>query len=360
VAPDPDAESGVSYRDALRQKLLHRSVVSGKISIPAAPGFIDDYVAMCLEIFEAIGRKFSDDDIVGLLRALSNQLTLAYESSQRSQIAITYDAPIGGLVNYHVKAEWFTVEGAYDNWVATRKPPLFGIHPDARVMALARDIGVPPAHPVLDIGAGTGRNTLPLARLGHPVDAVEMTPKFADILRAEAAKEPVSVRVIQRDVFTTLTDLRRDYSLIVLSEVVSDFRTHTQLRAMFELAAACLAGDGRLVFNVFLARDGYQPNDGERELGQQCYTTIFTRQEVAAAVAGLPLRLVSDESVYDYEKAHLPQDAWPPTSWYEEWVTGGDVYSMPRAQRPIELRWLAFDRRDVPVDRGPASIPPWR
>ena len=42
---------------------------------------------------------------------------------------------------------------------------------------------------VLDIGAGTGRNTMALARRGHPVDAVEMTPKFADIIRAEVSEK---------------------------------------------------------------------------------------------------------------------------------------------------------------------------
>ena len=36
------------------------------------------------------------------------------------------------------------------------------------------------------------------------------------------------------------------------SEVVHDFRTTKQLRAMFELAAQCLARGGRLVFNAFL------------------------------------------------------------------------------------------------------------
>ena len=103
---------------------------------------------------------------------------------------------------------------------------------------------------MLDIGAGTGRNTLALARRGHPVDAVEMTPKFADIIRAEAERQALNVRVIQRDVFATMDDLRSDYRLIVLSEVVSDFRTTQQLRAMFELAARCLMPGGRLVFNA--------------------------------------------------------------------------------------------------------------
>jgi hypothetical protein len=42
-----------------------------------------------------------------------------------------------------------------------------------------------------------------------------MTPKFADIVRAEAQREALGVRVIQRDAFAATEDLRRDYRLMV-------------------------------------------------------------------------------------------------------------------------------------------------
>ena len=87
--------------------------------------------------------------------------------------------------------------------------PVFGTEPDARVLALAGEAADPKAFRVLDVGAGTGRNALGLARRGYPVDAVELTPKFADIVRTEAARELLDVRVIQRDVFATLDDLRQ-------------------------------------------------------------------------------------------------------------------------------------------------------
>jgi SAM-dependent methyltransferase len=248
------------------------------------------------------------------------------------------------VLNYHVKAEWSTIEGAYDYWVATRQPPLFGTEPDARVWALAGEAADPSSHWVLDIGAGTGRNALALARRGHPVDAVEMTPKFADIIRAEAQREALSLRVIQRDVFASMNDLRWDYRLIVLSEVVSDFRTTQQLRDMFELAARCLMPGGRLVFNAFLARPGYIPDEAARELGQQVYTTIFTRDELTSAAGLLPLALVADDSVYEYEKTHLPDGAWPPTSWYAGWVSGLDVFDVERETCPIEMRWLVYQK----------------
>ena len=336
------ASTNLPLRESMTRRLLRRSVSRGEITLPAAPGMLDEYVDMCNGLFSSLGVRFTDGELAQLRSVLAEQLADAYAASPRSDIVITYESPVGLSVNYHVKAQWFTVQGAYDNWVATREPPLFGTEPDARVSALAADADNPFGFPILDIGAGTGRNTLALARRGHPVDAVEMTEKFADILRTEAQRESLSVRVIQRDVFETLADLRRDYQMILLSEVVSDFRTTDQLRGVFGLAEHCLAPGGQLVFNLFLARDGYLPDDAARELGQQCYTSIFTPAELAAAASQQPLYLIADDSVHDYEKDHLPADKWPPTSWYVNWVSGLDVFDVPREDSPIELRWLVY------------------
>jgi SAM-dependent methyltransferase len=305
---------------------------------------IDEYVSLCETLFAGVGRPFTAEQLGKVRAVLEGQLAEAYANSQRSNIIISFDAPVGTVLNYHVKAEWWTVEGAYENWISTRKPPLFGTEPDARVWTLANEAADPTTYPVLDIGGGTGRNTLALARRGHPVEVVEMTPKFADQIRADAARESLNVRVLQRDIFSTEDDLRRDYRLILLSEVVSDFRTAQQLRAVFELATQCLVAGGHLVFNAFVAKPGYTPEDAARELGQQCHTSIFTPQELSAAASALPLQLVSDDSVYEYEKSHLPEGAWPPTSWYADWVSGRDVFDLPREECPIEMRWLAYQK----------------
>ncbi|HWT49890.1 MAG TPA: class I SAM-dependent methyltransferase [Mycobacterium sp.] len=328
----------------MTRRFYSRSVVTGEISLPAVPGMIDEYVTMCAGIFAGVGRKFSDEEIAHLRAVLEDQLAKAYSASPRSSIVISYNAPIGPTLHYQVDTRWWTVEAAYEDWISTREPPLFGTEPDARVWALANEAVDPTTHRILDIGAGTGRNALALARRGHPVDVVEMTPKFAELIRAEAQRESLDVRVIARDVFSTKDDLRQDYQLIVLSEVVSDFRTTQQLRGLFELAAHCLAPSARLVFNAFLPCGGYTPDEAAREFGQQAYTTIFTRHEMASATAGLPLELVADDSVYDYEKTHLPEGAWPPTSWYADWVSGLDVFPVAREMSPIEMRWLVFQK----------------
>jgi SAM-dependent methyltransferase len=328
--------------ESMTRRFYSRSVVNGEIRLPAVPGMIDEYVTMCANLFADVGRRFSADELAQVRNVLEGQLAEAYAMSPRSSIIISFTAPIGPILNYEVKAEWWTVSDAYENWIGTREPPLFGTEPDARVWALANEAADPATHRVLEIGAGTGRNTLPLARRGHPVDVVEMTPKFAEMIRSAAEKESLNVRVIVRDVFSAMDDLRRDYQLIVLSEVVSDFRTTQQLRGLFELAADCLAAGARLVFNVFLARGGYTPDQAAREFGQQEYTSIFTRHEMASAAAGLPLELVADDSVYDYEETHLPEGAWPPTSWYPNWVSGLDVFPVERELSPIEMRWVVF------------------
>lgn len=331
-------------RDAMASRLYRRSVAEGQITLPAVPGLIDEYVHLCGNLCATFGVVYTPEQSAQLKRVLEAELAKAYKASQRSEIVISFQVPFGIGLNYRVNAEWRTVEADYDNWVATRPEPLFGTEPDARVLALAREAADPTTCRVLDVGAGTGRNALALARRGHPVDAVEMAPKFAEVMRAEVERESLGVRVIQSDVFTAMEGVREEYQLMVLSEVVPDFRTTHELRGLFELAADCLAPGGRLVFNTFLARPGYTPDDAARELGQQCNTMIFTRDEVTGAAAQLPFELVADDSAYEYEKAHLPEGAWPPTGWFEPWASGLDVFDVSREESPIELRWLVYQK----------------
>ncbi len=332
-----------SLRPAMTRRLLRRAVTSGRIRLPAVPALLADYQALCERSFAALGVTFNAEQQARLKSVLAGQLTAAYAASPRAEIVIAYESPVGLTVNYTVTPQAVSLGETYDHWVATREPPYFGTTADARVIALAAEAPSPGACPVLDIGAGTGRNALALARRGHPVDAVELSGKFAAILREEAGRESLAVCVIERDVFASLDDLRHDYGLVVLSEVASDFCTTGELRRMFEIAAACLAPGGRLVFNVFLPQVGYTPDTAARELGLQVYTSIFTYPEVAAAVAGLPLSLVADDPVHDYEQQNLPAGAWPPTTWYADWLSGLDV---PRQESPTAMRWLIWRKGD--------------
>ena len=342
--PAVNASSTPTLREAMARRLYRRSVAMGQITVPAVPSLIDEYVKMCDNIFASVGVQYSPEEFAQLKTVLKTQLEEAYRTSSRSNIIISFHAPFGTALNYRVNIESVTMAGHYDGWVATKEGSLFGSKPDARVSVLAGETAEPGTFRILDIGAGTGRNALALARRGHPVDAVEIAPKLAHIIRTEAQRESLDVRVIERDVFASTDDVRDDYQLIVASELVPDFRTTQQLRAMFELAAHCLAPGGRLLFNSFLPREGYIPDDAARELGQQCNSMIFTWDEMSSAADLLPLELVADDSAYDYEKTHLPQGAWPLTPWFPNWASGLDVFDVERSDSPIELRWLVYQK----------------
>ncbi|OCB28077.1 methyltransferase type 12 [Mycobacterium malmoense] len=344
--PRPSSLDPSMLHEAMIRRLYRRSVAEGQIRLPAVPGLIDEYVQICGNICATLGVWHTAEQSSQLRTVLEAELAKGFKASPRSDVVISFHAPFGTGVNFRVQAEWRTLDADYDEWVALRSPPLFGTEADARVLALAAEAADPATCRVLDVGAGTGRNALALARRGHPVDAVEMAAKLAEVMRAEAEIESLGVQVIQSDVFTAMEDVRGEYQLMVVSEVVPDFRTTHELRGLFELAADCLAPGGRLVFNAFLPREGYVPDAAALQLGQQCNTMIFTHGEMASALAGLPLELAADDSAYEYEKAHLPEGGWPPTGWFEGWANGLDVFDVAPGDSPIELRWLVYRKVD--------------
>ena len=63
----------------------------------------------------------------------------------------------------------------------------------AEDLALWRELAATHGTPVLDVGAGTGRVTLDLARHGHAVVALDRSATFLAVLRERAGRLPVGV-----------------------------------------------------------------------------------------------------------------------------------------------------------------------
>ena len=279
---------------------------------------------------------------------LGEKLEEAFRTSPYSRVIVSYEtnAPPATSLTWLMTVHTSSVAHEYEHWVKSREPPYFGVHPDAKILECARSLGAPKDVPVLDIGAGTGRNTLPLAREGFPTDAVELAPALAAILRGDVEKEKLPVRVIEGDALSgTLEIARSHYRMICLAEVIaSHIRSVEQVRALFEAAAAALTTGGLFVFNAFLANEGYRPDAMARELSQVFWSNVFTRNDIQNAMRGLPFEAVSDESTHDFEHAHQPAEDWPPTGWFVNWSKGLDLYDLPPDRAPVELRWLVYRR----------------
>ncbi|HEY8946805.1 MAG TPA: class I SAM-dependent methyltransferase, partial [Polyangiaceae bacterium] len=333
-------------RQAMLRRLPRRVAARGELMLAAVPGLLDHYQQMLLTMFAQLGRVFNDPEKQHLRTVLETWLKKGWEESPYTRLLVRFetDPPPKTTISYKVALNVVTISDEYEHWTKTRTPPLFGAHPDCKVMDLARAQGEPKNCPVLDIGAGTGRNTLPLAREGFPTDAIELAPALAKVLREDAEKANLPVTVFEGDATNRALGVPQNhYQLVFLAEVVaSHFRNVAHLRSLFEAVVDMIRPGGYLLFSAFLPLDGYKPDQLARELGEVFWCVVFTRADFDQAMAGLPLERIGDDSTLEYEREHLPKEAWPPTGWFEQWSGGRDLFDLPPGRAPLELRWLTY------------------
>jgi hypothetical protein len=207
--PDSTPTSEPAYeidKVSLLQAILRKAStrIDGKVSLqlPAIPALVEYYVPMIRSQWLGLGRRFTERDLVALRTALMDKAEAAFATSPFSMMTVVSvsDPYPKSTITWSLECRSLTLEERCQEWVRSRQPPLFSEHPDAKVMELARTLGVPGDCPVLDAGAGSGRNTLPLARLGLPTDAVEITHALVKTLRRAVQKEKLKIRVFQGDI----------------------------------------------------------------------------------------------------------------------------------------------------------------
>lgn len=336
-----------TLRQSMLRRLPKRLYATGHLKLPSVPALLEHYTELLAKYFRLHGRAFSEPELDTLRTLLKEKLEEGFALARNSFVHVEFqtDEPPKTSLSYKFWVEASTIQQEYAHWVKTRTPPLFGGHPDCKVMDLARSLGVPATVPVLDIGAGNGRNTLPLARAGFPAHAVELSPDLAQLLRETAQKELLPVTLFEGDVLQTELDVpKAHYGLVILCEVLSDFRDVAAVRRLFARAAELVRPAGVVLFNAFLPVGGYQPDPLARQLSYMLWSTIFTREELREAAAEHGFSLVSEESVHDFEKQRMPAAAWPPTPWFEEWTRGVDTFDLPMSRAPVEMRWLVWKK----------------
>ena len=334
----------------LKKAILYKldSYISGRgeLVLPCLPGLLDHYTNVVEKLFYHLGRPMSTEKQQQLRQIIERKLAEGYNISATAMLVIQYELvkpPQKGMA-CQVTIRTPTLGEQYKFWVENRKPPLFGSHPDAKVLAIVAEF-VDNSTKILDVGAGTGRNALPLARKGYYVDVLELTPAFVEQLQKAIATENLSMNVIEGDILDPLTRLRPAfYQLAIATEVVSHFRDIDDLRLFLAKMSDVICSGGLLLFNIFLTVNEYVPDKLVRDMAQLCWSSLFTSEELTKAMKGLPLVSISDELVIEYERQHLPKTAWPPTSWFESWVTGKDVFPLANGKPPLELRWILCQR----------------
>ena len=163
--------------------------------------------------------------------------------------------------------------------------------------------------PVVELGVGTGRIAVPIARAGVDVIGVDSSPGMLAVARTAAKEAGVADRVDLR-----LGDLREPPVSERVPLVICPFRSllHMEtegekLRAL-RAARALLAEGGRFVFDVFSpSREDIEETDGrwlEREPG------IFERADWDEGSRTLTLSVRSDGSLTSFGLHWLSVPEW--------------------------------------------------
>jgi SAM-dependent methyltransferase len=108
---------------------------------------------------------------------------------------------------------------------------------------------------ILELGAGSGRVSVPLARRGFAVTALEPSPKMLETARAFAAAEKVSLEFVCADARDF--DLGQTFPLII-----APFNMLMHLYTLPDQDAALLCIKRHLEAGAAFAFDLYQPNFG--------------------------------------------------------------------------------------------------
>jgi 2-polyprenyl-3-methyl-5-hydroxy-6-metoxy-1,4-benzoquinol methylase len=326
-------------------------IAKGILKMPALPSFIETIIQQLAMILKALKQNLTQEELAFWKQEIEKKVFRWFQTSPNAYVVIDYE-PLNAMLGldggFNLKVSTFikSIDNLYHQWTTTtvRKDNLFGRYPDAKVMDIAQSLGIVP---ILDVGAGTGRNSLALAKANYPVDAVELTKVLSDHLFKTAIEENLLLNVIEGDIFASELLLPlAPYKLIILAEVIaSHLRSWKQVRELMIRLGKLLQPGGIILFNTFLSVDGYEPSQQVRELGQFYWSYIMTRQELKSSLEGLPLKIIEDQSVHDYEKIHLPSDGWPPTSWFIHWSQGKNIFPL-NIDPPVNLRWITVVRTE--------------
>jgi 2-polyprenyl-3-methyl-5-hydroxy-6-metoxy-1,4-benzoquinol methylase len=344
-------DSAISPEAQLFNKIKSIGASSGQITLPCVPALASCYVIQILTLFELVGVKFKAEKVEELSTRIQTKLEEGYQASQHSQLVVRYQPakpPLLGLV-LDIELEINSLKSFYEKTVSEHfaekldqmETEVFGKHPNAKVIDVAHKL--PPMSHVLDVGAGSGRNTLPLARMNLSVDAIELAEIFSLQLQSLGDRESLPIKVIQADILHPLVRLPLGhYQLAILAEILPHFRDPDQVRLALAKMCDGVAKDGLILFNTFVTQSGYIPSEAERQVAQVSQAFFLTEDELKSCLEGLPLAILSRESVYEYEKAHLPPDAFPPSPWFELWTRGKLVFDCEDVA--IALEWILCRR----------------
>lgn len=168
-----------------------------------------EQVRRAFEVSEDAGRRaFASFSLVPLEGLPRDPECAAYREAQ-----LALYLRISGRERYHVDNE----HSPFEVDAAVRDPFPYGTHSPTVVGdqlvaqgRLVRALPVPPPASLLEFGPGWGNTTLHFVQMGYAVTAVEIDPKFCELLRRRCAAHAERLEVVQGDMLAFRSGARFD------------------------------------------------------------------------------------------------------------------------------------------------------
>jgi SAM-dependent methyltransferase len=139
--------------------------------------------------------------------------------------------------------------------------------------------------PVLELGCGTGRLTIPLARAGFTVHGIDISHAMLDRLNARLASEDAAVRArvhVGHDDFRTVQSDKR-YPLIIWPfNALHHCRRPEQVHAVLDRARTLLQPGGVLAIDCYLPDVGLYDRDPDHRDEPRTFTDPRTGQPLTS------------------------------------------------------------------------------
>lgn len=333
----------------------------GELSLPCVPALHEYYATHILDVFKLLGVPISESTALKIREKVKTDLEEGFSISQHSRLIVKYKPALPPRTGYQIEILYtvISVKDYYENIIrkfvgtdiSDPEKSVFGKYPHAKVLEVASKLENPKQARILDVGAGLGRNTIPLARLGHPVDAVELADILFQSLETAARNESLPITTIKGDILDPLIGFSSgSYQMAILTELFSHFRTTEDVGLALLKACNAILPGGFILFDIFVAAGGYAPDPAICQIAQVLQSFFVTSDQLETLLNLLPLEVVSQESMCEYERDHLPAEAWPPSAWYERWSNGRMVF--PTGNSPIKLCWILCKRTDGGVSQS--------
>ncbi|MEK7755322.1 MAG: class I SAM-dependent methyltransferase, partial [Acidobacteriota bacterium] len=188
--------------------------------------------------------------------------------------------------------------------------------------------------PVLEMGCGTGRVLLPLARAGIAMHGMESSLAMLGQLRASLDREPASVRdrvaLTHGDIRSTDAGLR--FALVIApGNVLHSFLERNEQRAWLANARRHLAAGGALVFDVF--QPDYRrllaaPDDWVQDVDRVDSRTGHRVRRLARCVHEVEFQRFRVEMRWVIEDAAGQTVAQESASVMQRWFTRGELENL--------------------------------